>query len=126
MPNNNAKLKFDARYLMRVQNARYAIPSFLKMIKKNKPVGDADRAVSALFCIEQFAYVNVKAVPFSDEHTIIKFDQASLVKIRNAKESLKKVFALIEKPTKQYKNAYASALDLFNQFQTYLEGMVAQ
>jgi len=124
MPNNQAKLKFDARYLIRVQNARYAIPSFLKVIKpKVRPLGDANRAVSALFLIEQYAYVNVKEIPFSDEHTIIKHDMASLLKIRNAKESLKRVFALIEKPTPQYKNAYAAALDLFNQFQTYLEGV---
>lgn len=129
MPNNQAKIKFDSRYLIRVQNARYAIPSFLKGIKpkyRDGQAGNANRVVSALFAIEQYAYVNVKAVPFTDEHSIVKYDMTSLLKIRNAKQSLKALFALVETPTPQYKNAYAAALDLFNQFETHLEGLVKE
>lgn len=129
MPNNRAKIKFDSRYLIRVQNARYAIPSFMKMIKpkfREGQWGNANRVVSALFAIEQYAYVNVKAVPYSDEHSIIKYDMNSLLKIRNAKQSLKTLFGLVTKPTPQYKNVYAAALDLFNQFQTHLEGLVQE
>jgi len=124
MPNGQAKIKFNAAYLKRLDKAVWSTEILLKRVPpklKAGRVGDRDRVVSALWCIKQYAYVNTNANPFSDDHTIIKHDEVSVRKIRNSKQSLKTLFGTLM-PDKQSENkgGYAMTLDLFNQFETVL------
>lgn len=125
MPDNQAKIKFNGvylkkidRYVQAVQNIHRSIPFKLRAGRE----ADLNRVVSALWVIKQFAYVNVKAVPFSDDHTIMKYDMASLLKIRNAKQSLKILFGTLEEDAqKRHKALYSGTLEVFNQIETHLE-----
>lgn len=128
MPDNQAKIKFNAAYMARIDKAVWSTELLLKAIQpklRGGRVGDRNRAVSGLWAIKQYAYVNTKAIPFSDEHTIIKHDEESVRKIRNSKQSLKVLFeTLLPDRQRQLKGGYAAALDLFNQFETTLTNIV--
>jgi hypothetical protein len=128
MPDNRAKLQFNAAYLARIDKAVQNTQLMLKAIQPKLRAGrkaDADRAVSALWVIKQYAYINIKAIPFSDAHTILKHDELSVRRIRNSKQSLKVLFqTLLPDKQKIHKGGYAAALDLFNQFETTLTEIV--
>ena len=124
MPNNQAKIKFTAAYINKLDKAVQNTERLLKHIQPKLRAGrtaDKNRAVSALWAIKQYAYVNTKIIPPSDAHTIIKHDELSVVKLRNSKQSLKVLFAsLLPDRQRDNKSGYATTLDLFNQFETYL------
>lgn len=124
MPDGNARIQFNAAYMTRVDKAVWATELIWKSITPKLRDGrtvDKNRAVSALWVIKQYAYINTKAIPFSDEHTVIKHDEVSVRRIRNSKQSLKVLFETLMPDKKgQHKAGYAAALDLFNQFETML------
>ena len=128
MPNNNAKLRFNGAYCNRidryVQSTQNIYRSIQRKLRGGK-TGDLNRAVSALWVIKQFAYVNIGKVPISDAHSIMKYDMVSLQKIRNAKESHKVLFnTLEEKAQSQHKALYSNAHEVFNQIEAHLQEMI--
>ena len=128
MPDNQARIKFNGAYMARVDRAVYTAENLLRAIQPKLRAGrvvEKNRAVSGLWMIKQYAYVNTKSIPFSDEYSVIKHDEVSLVKIRNAKQSLKVLYeTLMPAKQKAYKQNYAAALDLFNRFEVVLTAII--
>ena len=126
MPNGQAKLKFDAEFLSRCEHGIWSANALYNNIKpkyQNGKYGDLIHCRVALQAMKDYGYVNIgKNPPIA--YKLIFHDAETVQWIRNCKASLITLFKTVNIVKQQgLKGEYAKALDLFNQFQTYLEGM---
>lgn len=128
MPDNRNQMRFNAEYMARVDQAiTRVIVIFNKIIPKLRAgrQGECNRVLNALIGIKQYAYQNSGRIPYSDQAAEIKHDAKNVRKIRNAKQSLKVLYATLRAPLqKENKPGYAKALDLFNEFENHLTKIV--
>ena len=128
MPNNQAKLKFDAEFLSRCEHGIWSAEALFRAIKPRYQVGRYGNLIEvkhALQHIKDYGYWNIGRNPALDDSTFLKHEEADVRMVRNAKASLITLFRTVNIVKQQgLKGEYAKALELFNQFQTYLEGIV--
>jgi hypothetical protein len=125
MPDKKAQLKFDADYCQKLLEAITKVGTIYNRIKPKDRTGRWSKFNSlnnTLVAIKAYAYINTGVNPPSDKGTVIKHDEKSLVRVRNAKEFLKTLYgSLVGADKGENKQNHAFVLDILNRFEDYLE-----